>query len=297
VNRFLFLLLIPGLAPAANSASQHPFAEKALLENLNTTRSEHNLSPLRRDRVLDRLARELILEVLATSEPQLEPLVGDVFHERAKRSGYEALFISEMLVEVEGDEIAGVAASWTKGSVGRDLALRPDVLDVGLAIGRAGSSSIYLFLFAQSKADDFKQRTRKLPDAAQLKEKMLECVNAIRQSAHLTPLRWDDRLGQAAQKYAEEMLARVFFGHANPEGAGPLHRARAVGYVPWSVGENIARGHYSVDEVMDGWMNSPPHRHEILDPNFDEVGFGLARGRNAEGHQVYWVQLFGKRKP
>jgi uncharacterized protein YkwD len=60
------------------------------------------------------------------------------------------------------------------------------------------------------------------------------------------------------------------------------------------VGENIASGQPSVDQVMDGWMASDEHRPNILSKVFTEAGFGLAIGKNRGGFQVIWVQLFGR---
>jgi uncharacterized protein YkwD len=59
------------------------------------------------------------------------------------------------------------------------------------------------------------------------------------------------------------------------------------------VGENIAQGHGSVEEVVDAWLASPVHREHILSRAFLEIGLGLAFGRNNEGYQILWVQVFG----
>ena len=58
--------------------------------------------------------------------------------------------------------------------------------------------------------------------------------------------------------------------------------------------ENIAKGQFSVVEVMTGWMNSEGHRANILDPDFTEVGFGFSYGLNNNGFEVIWAQNFGR---
>ena len=123
---------------------------------------------------------------------------------------------------------------------------------------------------------------------------MLARVNSERVRAGLPPLRREEHLERAAQRHAQDMLARSFYGHETPQGVGPFARALAAGYRPGSIGENVARGQFSVEEVMDGWIKSPPHRRQLLDPEFSEVGFGFAHGHNADGYQTYWVQLFGR---
>ena len=64
-----------------------------------------------------------------------------------------------------------------------------------------------------------------------------------------------------------------------------LARTREAGYAADSVGENIARGQRSVEEVMEGWMASPEHKKNILDPKFTEAGFGVALGKMPGGRR------------
>ena len=90
------------------------------------------------------------------------------------------------------------------------------------------------------------------------------------------------------------MIARSYYAHESPEGSTVIERSKALGYRPRFAGENIARGQYRVEEVMDGWMNSPPHRAHILAANFTETGSAVAVGRNANGYEVIWVQCFGR---
>jgi uncharacterized protein YkwD len=92
------------------------------------------------------------------------------------------------------------------------------------------------------------------------------------------------------------MLARSYYGHDSPEGSTALERSKAAGYKPRFVGENVARGQYSPEEVMDGWMGSEKHREHILGKLFTDVGAAVAIGKNKNGYQVLWVQVFGRPK-
>ncbi|MEK9520968.1 CAP domain-containing protein [Streptomyces venezuelae] len=97
-------------------------------------------------------------------------------------------------------------------------------------------------------------------------------------------------LTRAAQGHSEDMAARDFFDHTNPDGAGPGERVTAAGY-PWSTyGENIAMGQSSPEQVMESWMNSPGHRANILNCDFKEIGIGI----HSQGGP-YWTQVFGAR--
>src|SRR5262249_11512177 len=108
------------------------------------------------------------------------------------------------------------------------------------------------------------------------------------------PLLPDPRLDEAAQHHAEDMLVRSYYNHVSPDGTSPTSRTRKSGYTGRIVGENIARGPFSVQEVMNNWMGSTEHRRNLLLPAFTHFGAGVVVGHNeAMGDTVIWVQDFG----
>ncbi|MFI6417324.1 CAP domain-containing protein [Streptomyces sp. NPDC050842] len=121
-------------------------------------------------------------------------------------------------------------------------------------------------------------------------DQVVALVNAERAKAGCGPLSANATLTKAAQGHSEDMAARDFFDHTNPDGDGPGERVTAAGY-PWSTyGENIAMGQSTPEDVMDSWMNSPGHRANILNCSFKEIGIGI----HSEGGP-YWTQVFGAR--
>ncbi|MGP9022405.1 CAP domain-containing protein [Streptomyces sp. BR1] len=115
-------------------------------------------------------------------------------------------------------------------------------------------------------------------------------TNGHRATAGLRPLADDTRLASAAQAYSTDMAERGFYSHTSPEGLEPWDRARAAGAAHRGIGENIACGQRTAAEVVEGWMNSPGHRANILKPDFTHIGIGFAGGGRAG---TYWTQLFG----
>ncbi|MEU3019416.1 CAP domain-containing protein [Nocardiopsis sp. NPDC007018] len=109
-------------------------------------------------------------------------------------------------------------------------------------------------------------------------------VNSERAANGCGPLRVDSQLTAAAQEHSEDMAARDYMSHDNPEGEGPGDRAERHGYGSWGA-ENVAKGQTSAEQVMDAWMNSPGHRANIL--NCDLVAIGVGESDNA------WTQKFG----
>ena len=215
---------------------------------------------------------------------------------RATKAGYEARFISEVEAQADGD-VESVVAAWREegGATARELT-GPDYREVGLGVARRNDVPLYVFLFALSWDDFFREKTGALSDLERVRREMLERVNLERSARRLPPLRRNPRLDDAAQGHASDMLARRYYGHDTPEGRTVMDREQAKGYRAAFAGENIARGQYSVQEVMDGWMGSPIHQEHLLSTMLDEVGFGLAFGKIPDGYEILWVQDFGRAK-
>ncbi|MFE6622322.1 CAP domain-containing protein [Streptomyces sp. NPDC057740] len=119
---------------------------------------------------------------------------------------------------------------------------------------------------------------------------VVDLTNRERARAGLRPLSVDHTLTTAAQAYSADMAARAFYSHTSPEGTQPWDRAAAAGSRMRAIGENIACGQRSPGEVVEGWMNSPGHRANILKRDFTHIGIGFAGGGPAG---TYWTQLFG----
>jgi uncharacterized protein YkwD/stress response protein SCP2 len=127
-------------------------------------------------------------------------------------------------------------------------------------------------------------------DLARTAAEVVDLTNRERARAGLPPLAGDPLLTRAAQAHSADMVARSFYSHTSPEGSKPWDRAAAAGCTRRSIGENIACGQRSPAEVVEGWMNSPGHRANILKPDFTHIGVGFAGGGPAG---TYWTQLFG----
>ncbi|MFL5844887.1 MAG: CAP domain-containing protein [Solirubrobacteraceae bacterium] len=127
------------------------------------------------------------------------------------------------------------------------------------------------------------------------RDSILCLVNAERTSRGLNALVQDDGLQLSAQRHTEDMLARGFFDHVNPDGDDPGDRITAAGYDWWAYGENIAAGYRTPRDVMLGWMKSTGHCHNILDPGFTELGVGVTALAATLSHALgTWTQNFGR---
>ncbi|MFJ4438170.1 sigma-70 family RNA polymerase sigma factor [Streptomyces sp. NPDC088923] len=118
---------------------------------------------------------------------------------------------------------------------------------------------------------------------------VIALVNQERAKAGCGPVSGDSQLDAAARAHSEDMAARDFFEHTNPDGEGPGDRITSAGYRWSSYGENIARGQQTPESVMNSWMNSPPHRANILNCAFKDLGVGVLQGSGGP----WWTQDFG----
>jgi uncharacterized protein YkwD len=104
------------------------------------------------------------------------------------------------------------------------------------------------------------------------------------------PVRLSQTLGGVAFGHADDMAKHNYFEHEDLTGRSPADRVRAVGYQEKLVGENIAYGPKSAEEVVQGWLDSPGHCENIMDPRFAEMGIAYAAGQ-ASRRGLFWVQL------
>ncbi|MEE1740615.1 CAP domain-containing protein [Streptomyces sp. BE147] len=117
---------------------------------------------------------------------------------------------------------------------------------------------------------------------------VLALVNQERAKAGCSPVTTSAPLTALAQNLSEDMAARGFFDHTDPDGATPWDRAAKAG-VQNLGGENIARGQADAEAVMESWMNSDGHRANILNCDYKTLGVGMHAGSGGP----WWTQDFG----
>jgi uncharacterized protein YkwD len=112
---------------------------------------------------------------------------------------------------------------------------------------------------------------------------LLAETNGERLSYHAEALNLNAQLTAAAQAKANDMAQRNYWSHVTPDGKQPWAFVNASGYHYQAAGENLAYGFGTSDQVMTAWMHSPEHRANILNPNYQDVGFATANIANYQG--------------
>jgi uncharacterized protein YkwD len=122
---------------------------------------------------------------------------------------------------------------------------------------------------------------------------LLAAHNRERKKEGRPPFVLSAKLTAAAVVHAKDMAEHQKQSHTGSDGSKAVDRVKRQKYVYLKVGENIAWGQHSVDEVMATWMQSPPHRENIL---ADFAGMGAARAKDEDG-EYYWCVDFGVPMP
>ena len=135
-------------------------------------------------------------------------------------------------------------------------------------------------------------------DARGWESEILRITNVERQNAGLNPLVSCTRLANSALAHTNRMLEGKFFSHSDPgTGTASVDRIRSTGYLDsansYGVGENIAMGYSSPNATMVGWMNSPGHRANVLNPSFTHLGVGVNTGKWDAWYRSVATQNFG----
>lgn len=113
---------------------------------------------------------------------------------------------------------------------------------------------------------------------------LLSATNVQRSNNGTGVLTANSQLQSAAQAKAQDMANRGYWSHETPDGDQPWVFVTAAGYQYSAAGENLAYGFLSSDSAVTGWMNSPPHKANLISTNFIEVGFGIANSAD----YCYW---------
>ena len=135
-----------------------------------------------------------------------------------------------------------------------------------------------------------------------IEAEVMQRINAIRAAGAVCgakafqpaiALVWNNTLLLAAKGHSTDMAQKNYFAHVGLDGRSASQRVTAAGYNWINVGENIAAGRQSVNEVMTAWANSPGHCQNLMNPEFRDVAVACVRN-NAANYRMYWTMNLGR---
>ena len=123
---------------------------------------------------------------------------------------------------------------------------------------------------------------------------VINLTNNARAVNGLPALAENQLLDAIAESRARDMLEKQYFAHVSPTGQQASDIAQTIGYRYKIIAENIGSGDfYTNQKIVDGWMQSPGHRANILSPEVQEIGAAVLKGKMKGSETYVTVQIFG----
>ncbi|MDA7088455.1 CAP domain-containing protein [Pseudomonas sp. SA3-5] len=275
--RGVALLLVAMLPAAAAQASE----AGGLLTLINRYRQASPICDGRQVPSLGPLAADgRLARVLVATEAQLQ--------RELKRAGYQAGRV-QVIALTGFTNVTAVMAALKQRYCGP--LLDPQYSEIGVL----RRDKTWQLILAQP------QLSPDLGDWQQAGRAILQQVNQARASprncgaqafAAAAPLTWNARLANSALAHSRDMAARNYFSHTGKGGSQADVRAQRAGYRWQRIGENIAAGQGSATLAVAGWLASPSHCPNIMNPHFTEMGAAYAVNPESDS-LIYWTQVFG----
>jgi uncharacterized protein YkwD len=216
------------------------------------------------------------------------PMKGDALQAALKRNGYAAGQVQ--FIVVSGPATADDAMAVLRQRYCRAL-LNGDVSDIGVS----RNANTWHVVLARPLV------RRDLADWRNAAKEVLKLTNDARRQSRTCgnrrfrpapPLAWNEKLAAAALAHSRDMATQNYFSHTGKDRRTVADRATREGYRWRSVGENIATGQSSPQEVVTGWLTSPSHCANMMEPRFTDMGAAYAVNQKSDT-VIYWTQVLG----
>jgi uncharacterized protein YkwD len=233
------------------------------------------LPPLKPQAVLERVAGDLAR--------------GDKLEQSLKAAGYRATRSNALWFSGDGvgAQVAGMLAKQSYCRQLQDAAMT----EVGIYLDARQVWIVMAAPFAPLVGVSEQSAGQRVLDLVnQARATRRYCGNRAFNAAQ--PVRWNDSLAEASRLHSEDMARYNYFSHSGRDGSDPAQRVERAGYRYRTTGENIAGGQLKPEDAVAGWIKSPEHCANLMNPAFTEMGAAFAVDPRSE-MGVYWTQAFG----
>ena len=263
-----------------------------VLRRINQERAAHNVAALAHCQTLEDQADQYACEMIECGfTGHVNPCTGSTLRDRSIEFGYNGVYIGENLYEGQQppDEVVRGWMASTRGH--REAILDPTFTEMGVGVRSGGEHGLY-WVLEFGRPQQFVAACTEPAEAADWQAEVLRLINAERAAVGVKELVAHPTLTEQAESFACELIDHCFFDHTNPQtGISLRARLEAAGYDGLSLGESLARGLDSPEEVVRGWMDDPADSDNLLDPRFVEVGVGV---RANGGYEHFWVVQYAQ---
>ena len=254
--------------------------ESQLIESINAYRSQIQLCAGQASQELPPLSADTRLVLPASSFGDLQEALG--------RAAYP--MVNVQAINLSGPRDAQAAMKAVQESFCR-VVLDPQFIDIGVSHDQRDWRIVLARPLLAARLGDWQAEG----------QKVLELLNSARTQprqcgtrtfAPTTPLAWNTTLATAAEIHSRDMANNNYFDHKGRDGSTPGDRVELAGYNAQQVGENIAAGQDTTRKLVDGWLASPGHCANVMNPEFRELGAAYAVDPKSDAG-IYWTALFG----
>jgi uncharacterized protein YkwD len=259
-----------------------PEAADALVRAHNRERAKDGLPPLEANPRLQAAAQAHARDMADRRAMSHEGSDGSTFSQRIERQGYGYRRVGEN-VAMGQKTAAAVMKDWMNSPLHKANILG-DFHEIGVGRAEGKDGAFYWCV-------DFGEGWPKI-DTERAEAGVVEAINRARAEAKpkLTPMTADEALATVARRHARDMATRDTIGKADSDGLTPLERVQKQDLAYLALGECDAVGQTTPGEVVETWMESPPHKSSLLG-NFGRIGVGCAVAKNGT---PYWTVIFGR---
>ena len=271
-STFLALGLLASTAQAADEAQ--------LIEAINAYRSQVQRCAEQASPELPPLTADIRLVLPATGGTDLQDALA--------RAGYP--MVNVQAITLSGPRDASSAMQALRESFCQ-VVLDPQFIDVGVSRQDRDWRIVLARPLLGGRLGDWQTEGKKLVAEINVARDQARSCGS-QPFAAAAPLAWNDTLGTTAEAHSRAMANGNFFDHRDREGRTPGDRAELAGYSGQRIGENIAAGRDTARNVVDGWLASPGHCANLMNPEFSELGAAYAVDPKSDAG-IYWTALFG----
>lgn len=272
-----FTLLTLGLVFAASAMATE---ESQLVDSINTYRSQIQRCAGQVSQELPPLAADPRLVLPANNFGDLQEALG--------RAAYP--MVNVQAISLSGPRDAQAAMKAVQESFCK-VVLDPQFVDIGVSRDQREWKIVLARPLLTARLGDWQAEG----------QKVLALINTARTQPRQCgtqafgaagPLTWNTTLASAAEAHSRDMANNNYFDHKGRDGATPGDRAELAGYIGQQIGENIAAGQDTANKVVAGWLASPGHCANMMNPQFRELGAAYAVDPKSDAG-IYWTGLFG----
>jgi uncharacterized YkwD family protein len=249
--------------------------EREVIRLTNIERERQGLAPLKTDARLTETAQEKSLDMASNHYFSHDsPTYGSPF-EMMDSFGITYYSAGENIArgQITPKE---VVEAWMDSEGHRENILHPDFTHIG--VGYVENGHYWTQQFIKRLDDSVNQ--------LEYEKRVVELTNKEREKRGLSPLLIDQQLMEVARTKSKDMAKENYFDHTSPNYGSPFDMMEHFGVHYVTAGENIARGQFTPEEVVEAWMESEGHRANILNPEYTHIGVGFIK------EDIIWTQQF-----